>query len=83
MPASKSLINEIKFQGINNNFNYYVIFLQNTTQQMVFRYAISTIVSGTIQQIIRVALGINFLATMNFENLQLHINEKRKVNKSD
>lgn len=45
-PVSIFLINGIKLQGKVDAFDQYVILLNNTVNQMVYKHAISTIVPG-------------------------------------
>ena len=44
------LVNGIKLQGQIDSFDQYVVVLKNTTSQMVYKHAISTVMpSGPIQ----------------------------------
>ena len=45
IPVSIFLVNGIKLQGQVDSFDQYVIILKNTVNQMVYKHAISTIVS--------------------------------------
>lgn len=38
------LVNGIKLQGLIESFDQYVVLLKNTTTQMVYKHAISTVV---------------------------------------
>ncbi|MAD57323.1 MAG: RNA chaperone Hfq [Porticoccus sp.] len=44
IPVSIFLINGIKLQGKIESFDQFVIVLKNTTNQMIYKHAISTIV---------------------------------------
>ncbi len=44
MPVAVYLVNGIKLQGHIESFDQYVIVLRNTTVQMVYKHAVSTIV---------------------------------------
>jgi host factor-I protein len=44
IPVSVFLVNGIKLQGKVEAFDQYVIILQNTVRQMVYKHAISTVV---------------------------------------
>jgi host factor-I protein len=44
IPVSIYLINGIKLQGQVESFDQYVVLLKNTTTQMVYKHAISTVV---------------------------------------
>jgi host factor-I protein len=44
IPVSNFLINGIKLQGKIESFDQFVIVLKNTTNQMIYKHAISTIV---------------------------------------
>ncbi len=44
MPVAVYLVNGIKLQGHIESFDQYVILLRNTTVQMVYKHAVSTIV---------------------------------------
>lgn len=46
IPVSIYLVNGIKLQGKVDSFDQYVILLENTVTQMVYKHAISTIVPG-------------------------------------
>ena len=56
IPVSIFLINGIKLQGVIESFDQFVIVLNNNSNQMVYKHAISTIVPSK---------SIN---TQNFEN---------------
>jgi len=56
IPVSIFLINGIKLQGMIESFDQFVIVLNNNSNQMVYKHAISTIVPSK---------SIN---TQNFEN---------------
>lgn len=56
IPVSIFLINGIKLQGIIESFDQFVIVLNNNSNQMVYKHAISTIVPSK---------NVN---TQNFEN---------------
>lgn len=43
-PVSIFLVNGIKLQGKVDSFDQYVVMLKNTSSQMVYKHAISTIV---------------------------------------
>ena len=43
-PVSIFLVNGIKLQGHVDAFDQFVVFLRNSTNQMIFKHAISTIV---------------------------------------
>lgn len=43
-PVSIFLVNGIKLQGVIESFDQFVIVLNNTSNQMVYKHAISTIV---------------------------------------
>jgi host factor-I protein len=45
IPVSIYLVNGIKLQGHIDSFDQYVILLKNTVTQMVYKHAISTVVS--------------------------------------
>lgn len=45
-PVSIFLVNGIKLQGKVESFDQYVVMLKNTSSQMVYKHAISTIVPG-------------------------------------
>lgn len=45
-PVSIFLVNGIKLQGKVDSFDQYVVMLKNTSSQMVYKHAISTIVPG-------------------------------------
>ena len=44
VPVSIYLVNGIKLQGQIESFDQFVVLLKNTVSQMVYKYAISTIV---------------------------------------
>ena len=44
VPVSIFLVNGIKLQGQIDSFDQYVVVLKNTTSQMVYKHAISTVV---------------------------------------
>ena len=44
IPVSIYLVNGIKLQGHVESFDQYVVLLKNTTTQMVYKHAISTVV---------------------------------------
>ena len=44
IPVSVFLVNGIKLQGKIESFDQYVIILQNSVRQMVYKHAISTVV---------------------------------------
>jgi host factor-I protein len=44
IPVSIFLVNGIKLQGKVDSFDQYVVMLKNTSSQMVYKHAISTIV---------------------------------------
>ena len=44
IPVSIYLVNGIKLQGQIDSFDQYVILLNNTVTQMVYKHAISTVV---------------------------------------
>ena len=44
IPVSIFLVNGIKLQGKVDSFDQYVFMLKNTSNQMVYKHAISTIV---------------------------------------
>ena len=44
VPVSIYLVNGIKLQGQVESFDQYVVLLKNTTTQMVYKHAISTVV---------------------------------------
>lgn len=44
VPVSIFLVNGIKLQGKVDSFDQYVVMLKNTSSQMVYKHAISTIV---------------------------------------
>ena len=44
IPVSIYLVNGIKLQGQIESFDQFVILLKNTVNQMVYKYAISTVV---------------------------------------
>ena len=44
IPVSIFLVNGIKLQGKVDSFDQYVVMLKNTSNQMVYKHAISTIV---------------------------------------
>lgn len=46
VPVSIYLVNGIKLQGNVESFDQYVILLRNTVTQMVYKHAISTVVSA-------------------------------------
>ena len=46
IPVSVYLVNGIKLQGQIESFDQYVVLLRNTVTQMVYKHAISTIVTG-------------------------------------
>ncbi len=46
VPVSIFLVNGIKLQGQVESFDQYVVVLKNTTSQMVYKHAISTVVPG-------------------------------------
>jgi host factor-I protein len=46
VPVSIYLVNGIKLQGHIESFDQYVVLLQNTITQMVYKHAISTVVPG-------------------------------------
>jgi len=54
IPVSIYLVNGIKLQGKVQSFDQFVILLENTVNQMVYKHAISTVVP---------ARAINFQAT--------------------
>jgi host factor-I protein len=54
IPVSVFLVNGIKLQGQLCAFDNYVVMLKNTTTQMIFKHAISTIVPSR-----NVAVSVN------------------------
>lgn len=46
IPVSIYLVNGIKLQGQIESFDQFVVLLKNTVSQMVYKHAISTIVSA-------------------------------------
>ncbi len=44
VPVSIFLVNGIKLQGKVDSFDQYVVMLKNTSSQMVYKHAISTVV---------------------------------------
>ncbi|ASE68932.1 RNA chaperone Hfq [Salmonella enterica] len=46
VPVSIYLVNGIKLQGQIESFDQFVILLKNTVSQMVYKHAISTVVSS-------------------------------------
>jgi host factor-I protein len=46
IPVSIFLVNGIKLQGKIQSFDQFVILLENTVNQMVYKHAISTVVPG-------------------------------------
>ena len=46
IPVSIYLVNGIKLQGNIESFDQYVVLLRNTVTQMVYKHAISTIVTA-------------------------------------
>ena len=46
IPVSIYLVNGIKLQGQIESFDQYVVILRNTLTQMVYKHAISTVVSS-------------------------------------
>jgi host factor-I protein len=46
IPVSIFLVNGIKLQGKVDSFDQYVVMLKNTSSQMVYKHAISTIVTS-------------------------------------
>ena len=46
IPVSIYLVNGIKLQGQVDSFDQYVIILKNTVNQMVYKHAVSTIVTA-------------------------------------
>ena len=46
VPVSIYLVNGIKLQGQVESFDQYVVLLKNTVTQMVYKHAISTVVSN-------------------------------------
>jgi len=44
IPVSVYLVNGIKLQGIIESFDQFVILLQNSVSQLVYKHAISTVV---------------------------------------
>ena len=46
VPVSIYLVNGIKLQGQIESFDQYVVLLRNTVTQMVYKHAISTIVTA-------------------------------------
>ena len=46
IPVSIYLVNGIKLQGQIESFDQFVILLKNTVNQMVYKHAISTVVSA-------------------------------------
>lgn len=44
VPVSIYLVNGIKLQGLVESFDQYVVLLNNTVTQMVYKHAISTVV---------------------------------------
>ncbi len=44
VPVSIYLVNGIKLQGQVDSFDQYVVLLQNSVTQMVYKHAISTVV---------------------------------------
>ena len=46
VPVSIYLVNGIKLQGQIDSFDQFVVLLKNTVSQMVYKHAISTVVSN-------------------------------------
>jgi len=44
IPVAVYLVNGIKLQGIVESFDQFVVLLQNSVSQMVYKHAISTVV---------------------------------------
>jgi host factor-I protein len=59
IPVSIFLVNGIKLQGKIQSFDQFVILLENTVNQMVYKHAISTVVP---------ARAVNFQAAPGGEN---------------
>ena len=61
IPVSIFLVNGIKLQGIIQSFDQFVILLENTVNQMVYKHAISTVVP---------ARAVNFQAVQGSEDTE-------------
>lgn len=46
VPVSIYLVNGIKLQGTIDSFDQFVVLLNNSVSQMIYKHAISTIVPG-------------------------------------
>ncbi len=46
VPVSIYLVNGIKLQGTIDSFDQFVVLLNNSVSQMVYKHAISTVVPG-------------------------------------
>ena len=46
VPVSNYLVNGIKLQGTIDSFDQFVVLLNNSVSQMVYKHAISTVVPG-------------------------------------
>ena len=54
VPVSIYLVNGIKLQGTIDSFDHFVVLLNNSGSQMVYKHAISTVVPS---RAVRVAAG--------------------------
>ena len=54
IPVSIYLVNGIKLQGVVESFDQFVVLLENTVNQMIYKHAISTIVPS---RSVRIASG--------------------------
>lgn len=61
IPVSIFLVNGIKLQGKIQSFDQFVILLENTVNQMVYKHAISTVVP---------ARAVNFQAVQGGEDTE-------------
>ncbi|CAM2914721.1 MULTISPECIES: RNA chaperone Hfq [Pseudoalteromonas] len=61
IPVSIFLVNGIKLQGKIQSFDQFVILLENTVNQMVYKHAISTVVP---------ARAVNFQAVQGSEDTE-------------
>ncbi|MEL0640271.1 RNA chaperone Hfq [Pseudoalteromonas aliena] len=61
IPVSIFLVNGIKLQGKIQSFDQFVILLENTVNQMVYKHAISTVVP---------ARAVNFQGVQGDENIE-------------
>ncbi|MEE8280765.1 MAG: RNA chaperone Hfq [Gammaproteobacteria bacterium] len=51
VPVSIYLVNGIKLQGTIDSFDQFVVLLNNSVSQMVYKHAISTVVPGRAVQL--------------------------------